>query len=143
MKLKFNISTVLRVICAVLLATQLFFVGSPDQASNIAIAQTIGPCVVQAGPLCTQDINPCGNASICECPRGYDYNEALGKCLIYEISQADGPGIPVKVNQCALDPESICTQDINQCGNASICICPEDTIYNPVVGLCLSDIDFY
>ena len=137
MKLKFNISAVLRVICAVLLATQLFFVGSPDQASNIAIAQTVGPCVVQAGPLCTQDINPCGNASICECPKGYTYKPSLGKCLIRNISQADGPGERLGRSKCAFKPTSICTLDINICGHPSICACPDGTTYSPITGQCI------
>ena len=137
MKIKFNISTILRVICVVLLATQLFFVGSPDQASNTAIAQTIGPCVVQAGPLCTKDINLCGNPSFCECPKGYSYNKSVGKCLIRNISQADGPGEQPVRSKCAFKPTSICTLDINVCGHPSICACPEGTKYNPRIGSCV------
>ena len=141
MKIKFNISAILRVIFAVLLATQLFFVGSPDQASNTAIAQTIGPCVVDAGPLCTEDINPCGNASLCECPRGYVYKPAIGKCLIRNLYQADGPGKPVR-SKCAFPPNSICTRDINVCGHASICACPDGTTYSPVIGQCIIPVPY-
>lgn len=134
--IKFNISAVLRVICSVLLATQLFFIGSPDQASNTAIAQTIGSCVVEAGPLCTRDLNPCGNASFCECPKGYSYDDAVGTCLIRNISEADSPGMPVR-SKCGFPPNSICTLDINVCGNASICACPDGTIYSPITGQCI------
>ena len=137
MKIQFNISAVLRVICAVLLATQLFFVGSPDQASNTAIAQTIGPCVVEAGPLCTRDINACGNASLCECPKGYAYKPSIGKCLIRNISLADGPGDQPVRSKCAFEPNSICTLDINQCGHPSLCACPDGTTYSPVIGQCV------
>ena len=73
MKIKFNISTILRVICVVLLATQLFFVGSPDQASNTAIAYEKS--------ICTRDINKCGHASICACPDGTTYSPVVGLCV--------------------------------------------------------------
>ena len=142
MKIKFNISAVLRVLCGVLLVMQLFFVRLPDQASNTAIAQTIGPCVVEAGSICTRDINECGNPSICECLDGYSYNAAINKCLIESISLADGSGIPVEASKCALEPDSICTLDINACAHSSICACPDGTTYSPVVGLCLTDINF-
>lgn len=107
----------------------------------VASAKPIGPCVIDvpSSSICTQDINKCNNASICQCPDGYEYSAAIGKCLVEEVSFGDGPGVPVR-NQCALYPEGICTRDINACGHASICQCPDGTTYSPVVGKCLVDI---
>ncbi len=133
MTIKFNMSTALKVICAVLLAAQLFFVGlSP------AMAQETGStgCVVEAEALCTRDLNICGNPSICRCQDGYSYDASVGKCIIDDISQATSPGVLVN-SKCAFTPKSICTFDLNVCGNSSVCACPEGTDYNPLIGACV------
>ena len=39
-------------------------------------------------------------------------------------------------------PSGICTRDLNQCGNAGSCSCPDGYDYSPIVGYCvIEDID--
>jgi hypothetical protein len=96
-------------------------------------------CVMAPNGLCTRDINPCGNAGICKCPAGYVYDQAVGLCIIDDMSKASEPGASIE-SKCAVNPNGICTMDINRCGNPSICQCPDGHIYNPVVGKCIVDL---
>jgi len=131
-------SRIFKLFCAFLLVAQLFFISSPA-----AIAQPVGPCAIDSSEfICTRDINPCGNPSICMCPEGYSYNASVGACLVEDLYLADGPGAPVE-SKCAFPPQGICTQDINVCGQASICQCPEGTQYSPVIGECIIDLPQY
>ncbi|NER48512.1 MAG: hypothetical protein F6J92_17770 [Symploca sp. SIO1A3] len=131
-------SRIFKLFCACLLVAQLFFISSPA-----AIAQPAGPCVADYPELpCTRDINPCGNPSQCICPPGYSYNASVGACLVDDLYLADGPGAPVE-SKCTSPPQDICTLDINVCGNASICMCPDGTTYSPVIGECIVDLPPY
>ena len=38
---------------------------------------------------------------------------------------------------CTIAPNGICTMDINACGNASICTCPNGYHYNAAIGQCV------
>jgi len=102
-------------------------------------ANADGACVIAPNSICTMDINTCGNPSLCMCPDGYVYNKAVGKCIIDKLSMASSPGAPIE-SKCAVNPNSICTRDINPCGNPSICKCPEGHTYNQVIGKCITDL---
>ncbi|NET82251.1 MAG: hypothetical protein F6J94_09980 [Moorea sp. SIO1F2] len=131
--MNFKFAQALKVLCALLVAAQLFLTSAPP-----AIAQPIGPCVLDPADIgvpCTRDINPCGNPSICLCPDGYSYDQSVGKCMIKDISMAGGPGKPVD-SKCAIPPQGICTRDINACGYPSICQCPGGTEYSALTGSC-------
>lgn len=128
-----SIKNISKIISALLFSLLLF------AYSPVASAKPIGPCVQEPTGVCTRDINACGNPSVCGCSPGYSYDASIGKCLIDDITLADGAGIEVK-SRCATKPQGICTQDINQCGNASACECPEGATYNPVVGQCIKPI---
>lgn len=137
--IEFKFLKALKFLCALLVAAQLFLISSPA-----ALAQTIGPCVADRADIaipCTRDLNPCGNPSVCSCPDGYTYNQSVGECLIEDISLADGPGKPVE-NKCVFPPKSVCTQDINVCGNPSICACPQGKEYNNVIGSCVIQLPY-
>lgn len=59
----FKFDQALKVLCALLVAAQLFLTSPPP-----AIAQPIGPCVLNRADIvipCTRDINPCGNPRVC------------------------------------------------------------------------------
>ena len=130
----FKFDQVLKMLCALLVAAQLFLISSPP-----AIAQPISPCVLDPADIavpCTRDINHCGNPRVCLCPDGYSYDASVGECMIEDISMAGGPGKPVD-SKCAFPPNSICTQDINGCGQSSICACPEGTEYSALTGSCV------
>ncbi|NEO40263.1 MAG: hypothetical protein F6J90_29525 [Moorea sp. SIOASIH] len=65
----FKFDQALKVLCALLVAAQLFLSSAPP-----AIAQGIGPCVVSPPSICTRDLNPCGNPGFCQCPDGYSFD---------------------------------------------------------------------
>lgn len=134
MRHNLSIANIIRVISSLLLAF-LLLIYSP-----VASAKPIGACVQDPTGICTRDINPCGNPSVCGCSEGYTYNASIGKCLIDDIGLANDAGVEVK-SRCALEPKGICTQDINQCGHASICQCPDNTTYSPVIGQCVKKLE--
>lgn len=41
-----------------------------------------GACDVPAQKVCTKGNNECGYAQLCQCPEGYTYNQASGRCLV-------------------------------------------------------------
>ncbi|MGF1563399.1 MAG: hypothetical protein ACFB3T_14620 [Geminicoccaceae bacterium] len=83
------------------------------------------------------DFTACAGASICQCPDGYSYNPSVLTCVIDDLSQASEPGEPVDAGACAARPEGMCSRDINACGHAGMCRCPDDMRYDPALGLCL------
>ncbi|ETW97319.1 hypothetical protein [Candidatus Entotheonella palauensis] len=103
-------------------------------------------CALPPSGVCTDDINPCGNASACECPTGYSYDPAAGQCLLNLANIAESAEDKsaqkktVSSSKCVLEPTGICTDDINQCGNSSVCQCPKGTHYNAALGACLRDL---
>ncbi|NEP49648.1 MAG: hypothetical protein F6K65_12885 [Moorea sp. SIO3C2] len=127
----FKFAPALKVLCALLVAAQLFLTSATP-----AIAQPIGPCVVSPQSICTRDLNPCGNPSQCLCPPAYSYDASVGSCMIDDINMADGPGKPVE-GKCSIPPQGICTADINVCGQSSICKCPGGTEYSALIGSCV------
>lgn len=99
-------------------------------------------CVVEPD-ICTRDINECGNPSSCTCPDGFYYSPAMGECL-YDLDGADAAAAAADeaagdddAEQCVLEPDGICTRDINECGNPSSCTCPEGYAYNASAYKCL------
>jgi hypothetical protein len=105
--------------------------------TSTAFAQTERECVVESGMPCTANMNACGQSSWCGCP-GYDhkYDSSAGVCIIVDMTRATGPGQPVE-GLCLTKPQKPCAGDINPCGHASACSCPEDSEYNAVIGMCV------
>jgi hypothetical protein len=130
-------STVLKVLTAFLLAVQLFLMVSPA-----AMAQDDMPAVKVPESICTMDYNQCGNASICSCPDGYEYDASVGLCSIEDINDATSRGldnISVK-SSCSINALALylpCTKDSNQLGYPSICKCPPPSEYNELFGQCV------
>lgn len=126
-------SMMVKAIGAFFIAIQLVFLMVPSAAAEFNM-----PAVINPAGICTMDINQCGNASICSCPEGYQYNSTIGYCLISEIQDATGPGATV-TSSCSIQvlPNAICTLDINNAGHSSFCSCPEGTEYNSTVGQCI------
>lgn len=111
-------------------------------------AETTGSsatCELQPSGVCTRDLNACQNASICECPAGYAYSPATGSCLFnfwataaeaaLQLSSSLEPAASDSV--CVLEPAGICTTDLNLCGHASLCQCPDGYTYSAALGQCL------
>lgn len=103
-------------------------------------------CALPPSGICTEDINPCGNASACECPTGYSYDAAAGQCLLNladiakpSEGQSMKKGKPSS-SKCVMPPTGVCTKDINQCGQPSVCECPKGSHYSPALGACLKDL---
>ncbi|MEO1373492.1 MAG: hypothetical protein AAFW70_04020 [Cyanobacteria bacterium J06635_10] len=100
------------------------------------------PAVVAPQGVCTRDINQCGNASICSCPDGYEYNASVGYCLIDDIYNATSRGfdnLGVK-SSCSIQAQALptlCTRDINELGYPSLCACPGDSEYNQLFAQCV------
>ncbi len=113
--------------------------GPADSAEPVAKPPA---CVQDVPPdsICTMDINVCGNASVCGCPKRYSYDPAIGKCLL-DIS-GHGAATPVRLDdsECAKAPASMCTRDINVCGQPSNCRCEDGFIWSAVAGKCLRDL---
>jgi hypothetical protein len=107
--------------------------------SQTAIAEEMACTMALNGP-CTRDINPCGNPSMCVCPEGYDYNAAMGQCVIDDISKASHSMPPIQ-GSCVIPPSGMCTLDINPCGHPSMCQCPEGSRYNATVGQCIKELN--
>lgn len=130
-------STALKVLTAFLFAVQLFLMVSPA-----AMAQNDMPAVIAPESICTRDYNPCGNASICACPDGYEYNASVGLCSIEDINDATSRGldnISVK-SSCSINALVLpvpCTRDINPLGYPSRCQCPGESEYNELFGQCV------
>ncbi|EGJ28544.1 hypothetical protein LYNGBM3L_71650 [Moorena producens 3L] len=119
------------------MAVQLFLMVSPA-----AMAQGDMPAVLSADGICTRDYNPCGNASICVCPDGYEYDSSVGLCLIEDINNATSRGldsISVK-SSCSIQVQPLpatCTRDTNALGYPSKCLCPGISEYNQLFGQCV------
>ena len=97
-------------------------------------------CSVAPG-ACKRDINVCGNSTDCQCQKGFEYNQATGTCdVVFPATQkpvlAATEGASSYKPLCSFAPPSVCTMDINQCGNPSLCICPLYYVYNPAAGKC-------
>ncbi len=111
-------------------------------ALNIGLSQTAVAeemaCLIAPDGICTMDINACGNASICTCPKGYSYNAAIAQCVIDDIASATSTSEAVE-GSCVTAPGA-CTRDINPCGHPSRCACSKGFAYNPAVGKCLKDL---
>lgn len=99
-------------------------------------------CVIDPAPdaVCTMDVNPCGHASICNCPGGYDYDAALGKCVLETDGVADATFVPVDDSECVKPATGECTRDINACGQPSSCGCEEGFVWNSAIGMCVRDL---
>jgi hypothetical protein len=91
---------------------------------------------------CTKDKNVCGNSSDCECKKGFEYNQATGTCdsvfppIQKPVIATETVGASPYKFLCSFAPPSVCTMDINKCGNPSLCICPLFYVYNPATGSC-------
>jgi hypothetical protein len=99
-------------------------------------------CVIAtpAGGACTKDINACGKASMCECDEGYNYNAALGMCILSLQSASAASAVAIPESDCAMTPTGVCTRDINMCGQPSVCHCNEGFEWNAAAGKCLRDL---
>ena len=123
----------LRIFFAFVMSVQFFLMVSPA-----AIAQG-GQAVVSPSGICTKDVNTCGNPSSCSCPDGYDYDSTVGYCLIDDIDDATSRGVPVR-SICSIQAQLLptaCTDDKNQLGYPSKCLCPGTTYYNQLMGQCV------
>ncbi|MDJ0702381.1 MAG: hypothetical protein QNJ46_03795 [Leptolyngbyaceae cyanobacterium MO_188.B28] len=130
-------SMALKIICTFLMAVQLFLMASPT-----AMAQEDVPAVKIPEDICTLDLNPCGNSSICNCPDGYGYDANVGFCLIDDIDQATSRGFDDRSvkSSCSFQAQplpTICTKDINPLGYPSSCACPGNSEYNELFGQCV------
>ncbi len=110
-------------------------------------AKANSKCALPPTGICTEDINECGNASACQCPAGYTYDAAAGQCLLNLANggSASSSGKTTKqavksASKCVVPPTGVCTEDINQCGNASVCQCAKGFHYSPALGACLKDL---
>ena len=98
-------------------------------------------CSVAPG-ACDKDSNVCHNSTYCECKEGFKYNQATGTCdLVFPPTQGaviatETTGVPAYKPLCSFAAPSICTIDINKCGNSSLCLCPLYYVYNPATGNC-------
>lgn len=99
-------------------------------------------CVIDPPPdaVCTMDVNPCGQASICGCQDGYAYNAALGKCVLEIEGVSEATFIPVDHGECVKPATGACTRDINACGQPSSCSCDDGFVWNSAVGMCIRDL---
>ncbi len=104
-------------------------------------------CALAPTGICTKDINACGHASACQCPAGYTYDAAAGQCLLNLAGGASESGssparkqITTSASKCVVPPTGVCTDDINQCGNPSVCQCAKGFHYSPALGSCLKDL---
>ncbi|MDE1464679.1 hypothetical protein [Spartinivicinus poritis] len=131
-----KISTIIKTIGTCFIALQLLLQMTPATAQeNIA-------AVVKPKGICTLDYNQCGNSSICTCPDGYNYEAAIGYCIISDTNNATVAGIDKRAvrSACSIMTSSVgaaCTRDINRFGNPSVCNCPGSTEYNEVLGHCV------
>ena len=106
-------------------------------------------CELEPVGACTRDLNACQHASMCRCPAGYAYSPATGSCLFNFCTPADEAAPqpsssmePVASDAgCVLEPTDICTTDINLCGHASICQCPNGYAYSAALGQCLQTLE--
>ena len=108
-----------------------------------ALASSHGEMDCSVPPqVCKKDINVCGYYSYCPCQKGFAYNQATGTCdLAFPPTQrpviaTETAGTSPYKPLCSFAPPSICTMDINKCGNPSLCICPLYYVYNPATGNC-------
>lgn len=99
-------------------------------------------CVIDPPPeaVCTMDINPCGQASVCGCQDGYAYNSALGKCVLEIDGVSEATFVPVEHGECVKPATGACTRDINACGQPSSCSCEDGFVWNSAVGMCVRDL---
>lgn len=121
-------SKVLRFVGAFLLVVQLLLIASP---SAFAL-----PAVLTPDSICTRDANDYGNPSICGCPDGYEYDQAIFRCSIEDINLVTEPGDQPVASDFFTDP-SIVTKDINPAGYPSAGLCEFYSDYNPLIGKCV------
>ena len=97
------------------------------------------PCVkeVPSDSICTMDLNQCGHSGSCNCGEGYQYNAAMGKCLLVLDGVSEASKVDVADDECVKAPAAACTRDINVCGQPSNCQCDEGFMWNDVAGKCL------
>ncbi|MCB9955953.1 MAG: hypothetical protein H6848_08595 [Caulobacterales bacterium] len=116
-----------------------------DPADSEAVDMFAAPeCVIEAPPetVCSADVNACGHPSVCDCPSGYEYSPALGKCLVDVFGvEGDATFIPLEENECVAVATGVCTRDINACGQPSTCGCDEGFVWNASAGKCLKDLN--
>jgi len=93
-------------------------------------------CVIAPDGVCTEDINACGFASVCQCPVDYEYSAELGKCIVFDITRGDSGGSTVE-SKCATQPEGTCTKDLNECGHPTSCECGDGAKYEARTGQCV------
>ncbi|MES0489283.1 MAG: hypothetical protein ABUK01_04775 [Leptospirales bacterium] len=95
-------------------------------------------CVVKpdADGVCTEDINSCGVASVCQCPVDYEYSAETGKCIVFDIAMGEPGGTTVE-SECSTLPEGTCTKDINECGHPTSCECGDGAKYEARIGQCV------
>lgn len=110
-----------------------------DDTSGDSYAGEAAQCVVDLpeDAICTLDFNECGFGSVCSCGDGYDYNAALGKCVLRIQGLSSATPTRVSPTACVRPGTDLCTRDINVCGQPSTCSCDEGFIWNSVVGACV------
>lgn len=91
--------------------------------------------------ICTMDINPCGNSSICTCDEGYRYDAKVGYCIIDNLSEATHKGFDKRSikSSCSIQvpPNRACTRDLNPVGYPSYCDCSGIGEYDQRLGQCV------
>jgi hypothetical protein len=108
----------------------------------------IVPCALQPASFCTTDLNMCGGSSVCGCPEGYTFNQAIGLCLIDDVLRATGPGDvevprPGYEGVCVQATSGGCDMKVpNECGFQSVCFCDAEGGFewSPQVGKCLLNV---
>jgi hypothetical protein len=109
--------------------------------SNMSFANEDLAAVISPTGICTMDYNQCGQASICSCPEGYEYDSKVGYCLIKNVRQAAYAGVDHRgvASSCSIQVPAgrACTRDINPAGYASSCDCSGIGDYDARLGQCV------
>lgn len=105
-----------------------------------------GACTLKPQGVCLLAVNQCGQSISCACPHGYNYNQATGQCdwgfpcrpsLSPITPKQAGTPSPIKPSKpiCTYHP-TLCTRDVNECGNPSQCYCEKGYTYNAATWAC-------
>ena len=87
--------------------------------------------------VCTRESSECGYGGVCSCPDGYGYNASVGRCGLELGGVSRAVEARLSDDKCVKAASSICTRDINICGQPSQCSCDEGFAWNNIAGKCL------